>query len=74
MDLRSPLRARVSELSGEDFRRAVRARPVAGGRVSRTLHEVPDEACAGTRAVGDSRNTVRGYCLDIPRFEESLNN
>ena len=21
-----------------------------------------------------SRNTVRGYCLDIPRFEESLNN
>ena len=24
--------------------------------------------------IGDSRNTVRGYCLDIPRFEESLNN
>ena len=22
---------------------------------------------------GDSKNTVRGYCLDIPRFEESLN-
>ena len=22
----------------------------------------------------DSKNTVRGYCLDIPRFEESLNN
>ena len=24
--------------------------------------------------VGDSKNSVRGYCLDIPRFEESLNN
>ena len=24
--------------------------------------------------LGDSNNTVRGYCLDIPRFEESLNN
>ena len=24
--------------------------------------------------VGDSNNTVRGYCLDIPRFEEPLNN
>ena len=24
--------------------------------------------------VGDSNHTVRGYCLDIPRFEESLNN
>ena len=23
--------------------------------------------------LGDSKNTVRGYCLDIPRFEESLN-
>ena len=23
---------------------------------------------------GDSENTVRGYFLDIPRFEESLNN
>ena len=23
---------------------------------------------------GDSKNTVRGYCLDIPRFEESPNN
>ena len=22
--------------------------------------------------LGDSKNTVRGYCLDIPRFEESL--
>ena len=22
----------------------------------------------------DSKNTVRGHCLDIPRFEESLNN
>ena len=24
--------------------------------------------------LGDSKNTVRGYCLDIPRLEESLNN
>ena len=24
--------------------------------------------------LGDSKNTVRGDCLDIPRFEESLNN
>ena len=24
--------------------------------------------------LGDSKNTVGGYCLDIPRFEESLNN
>ena len=24
--------------------------------------------------LGDSKNNVRGYCLDIPRFEESLNN
>ena len=23
--------------------------------------------------LGDSKNDVRGYCLDIPRFEESLN-
>ena len=23
--------------------------------------------------LGDSRNTVRGYRLDIPRFEQSLN-
>ena len=23
--------------------------------------------------VGDSNNTVRGYSLDMPRFEESLN-
>ena len=23
--------------------------------------------------IGDPKNTVRGYCLDIPRFEESLN-
>ena len=23
---------------------------------------------------GDSNDTVRGYCLAIPRFEESLNN
>ena len=22
--------------------------------------------------LGDSKNTVRGHCLDIPRFEESL--
>ena len=26
------------------------------------------------RHLGDSKNTVRGYCLDIPRFEESLSN
>ena len=25
-------------------------------------------------SLGDSKNTVRGYCLDVPRFEESLNN
>ena len=25
-------------------------------------------------SLGDSRNTVREYCLDIPRFEESPNN
>ena len=25
-------------------------------------------------SLGESKNTVRGYCLDIPRFEESLNN
>ena len=24
--------------------------------------------------IGASKNTVRRYCLDIPRFEESLNN
>ena len=24
--------------------------------------------------IGDSKNTVRGCCLDIPRFEESLGN
>ena len=24
--------------------------------------------------IGDSKNTVRGYCSDIARFEESLNN
>ena len=24
--------------------------------------------------LGDSKNTVRWYCLDIPRFEESLKN
>ena len=24
--------------------------------------------------IGDPKNVVRGYCLDIPRFEESLNN
>ena len=23
--------------------------------------------------LGDSKNTVSGYCLDIPRFKESLN-
>ena len=23
---------------------------------------------------GDSKSTVRGYCSEIPRFEESLNN
>ena len=23
--------------------------------------------------IGDSKSTVRRYCLDIPRFEESLN-
>ena len=23
--------------------------------------------------LGDAKHTVRGYCLDIPRFEESLN-
>ena len=27
-----------------------------------------------TQEPGDSNNTIRGYCLDIPRFEESLNN
>ena len=32
--------------------------------------------CAGESMSGDSKrtSTVRGYCLDIPRFEESLNN
>ena len=29
-----------------------------------------DPGCPG---LGDSKNTVRGYCLDIPRSEESLN-
>ena len=24
--------------------------------------------------LGDSKNTVRGHCLDIPRSEESLDN
>ena len=24
--------------------------------------------------IGNSKNTVGGYCLDIPRFEEPLNN
>ena len=24
--------------------------------------------------LGDSKNAVRGHCLDIPRFDESLNN
>ena len=24
--------------------------------------------------LGDSKNTARGCCLDLPRFEESLNN
>ena len=27
-----------------------------------------------TLLIGDFKNTVRGYCLDIPRFEESPNN
>ena len=26
------------------------------------------------RDLGDSKDAVRGYCLDIPRFDESLSN
>ena len=47
--------------------RAVPARTLAGRWRPRSA-----EGC--TRSLGDSKNTARGYCLDIPRFEESLNN
>ena len=28
----------------------------------------------GRTDLGDSKSAARGYCLDIPRFEEPLNN
>ena len=34
----------------------------------------PRRAVLYAFVLGDSNNTVRGYCLHIPRFEESLNN
>ena len=39
-------------------------------RVARVVQEAPE----GAHHLGDSKDTVRGYCLDIPRFEESPNN
>ena len=31
-------------------------------------------SCGRATWIGNSKNTLRGYCLDIPRFEESLSN
>ena len=45
----------------------------ADARVPATCAEGQGRA-GGEGNVGDSKNAVRGYCLDIPRFEESLNN
>ena len=33
-----------------------------------------DDADGAALHLGDSKNTVRGYCSDIPRFESFLNN
>ena len=41
-------------------------RAAAGGRRSRRPGR--------PSSLGDSENTVRGYCLNIPRFEQCLNN
>ena len=35
------------------------------------LQDVRHERDLGVAGLGDSNHTVRGYCLDIPRFEES---
>ena len=57
-------------------RRVSRQRASSSG--SRTIRPVADPHCVsrdgrGCPSIGDSKNTVRGFCLDIPRFEESLN-
>ena len=57
------LRARArAELLEEGAPRRAGCGTTCRGRSTQALH------------LGDSKNTVRGHCLDIPRFEESLNN
>ena len=57
-------------------RRAARA---AGGRAAARGRSLGDDYYYYYyyyyywRSLRDSKSTVRGYCLDIPRFEESLN-
>ena len=52
---------------GLDAERAERA---AGERPE--LPAAHEEEAADADDLGDSKKTGRGYCLDIPRFEESL--
>ena len=47
----------------------VRVDEDGGGREGRRGTHLRQEA-----HLGNSKNTVRGYRLDIPRFDESLNN
>ena len=43
-------------------------------RQRRGMARLPPETEENRRSLGDSNNTIRECCLDIPRFEGSLNN
>ena len=43
-------------------------------QVADAAHELPGGGHLGVVGLGHPKNTVRGYYLDIPRFEESPNN
>ena len=49
-------------------------RLAAGHLVAADLLREDDLGPRARGHLGDSKNTVRGYCLDIPRLEDSLNN